>query len=92
MLGLIRGRSAGETNADPGPLMLPRFLLPLAPLASCFVSFSSAPGVEAVIGDPTIDGLAILDCGRADDGVLDGPSFGVLRADRRGVSSFEFEF
>lgn len=48
--------------------------------------------MEAVIGDPTIEGLATLEAGRADDGVLDGPNFGVLRADSRGVSSFELDF
>lgn len=47
--------------------------------------------MEAVIGDPITDGLAMLEDGLADEGVLDGPSFGVLRAVRRGVSSFEFD-
>lgn len=33
----------------------------------------------------------MLEDGLADDGVLDGPSLGVLRAVKRGVSSFAFD-
>ena len=86
MLGLIRGSMAGETPAEPLAAILLRFLLPLAPLLSSFLSFSSAPGVDTIIGEPLASGLA---SGLAEDGVLSGPSFGVLRADMRGVCSSE---
>ena len=86
MLGLIRGSIAGETVTEPPAITLPRFLLPLAPLVSGFLSFSNPPGVDAVIGESITDGLA---SGLAEDGVLSGPSLGVLRADMRGVCSSE---
>lgn len=89
MLGLILGRRAGDTRAEPLPLMLLLFLFALAPFTSDFLSFSSAPGVLAVMGEPTTDGLAMEEEGRADTGVLDGPSLGVLRAVSRGVSSVD---
>lgn len=80
ILGLIFGTSAGETSFEPLALMLPRFLFPLPFLLRI------AEGVLAVIGEP-MAGDCTADGGLADDGVLSGPSFGVLRADRRGVFS-----
>lgn len=79
ILGLILGRSAGLTKAEP---TLPRFL-PARP-----AGFSSGFLVLVVeLGDATalIEGLMVAE-GRTDpDGVLRGPSFGVLRAGNRGV-------
>lgn len=90
MLGLILGRSAGETILELLALTLPRFLLPLPPIASApFLSFKSAPGLEAVMGEPMIEGLAVAEGGLADAGVWLAPSFGVFLADRRGVFSVE---
>lgn len=89
MLGLILGRKAGDTRAEPLPLTLPLFLLPLVPFASDFLSLSRAPGVLAVKGEPATTGLAAEEEGRADTGVLAGPSFGVLRAVSRGVASVD---
>ena len=89
MLGLIFGRSAGETRFEPVPLTLLRFLAPLALLESDLLSLRMAPGVEAVMGDPTRDGLGTADCPLADAGVLEGPSLGVFRAVTRGVPSDE---
>lgn len=88
ILGLILGLSAGDTMAEPLVLTLPRFLLLRAPLAS-FLSFNKAAGVLAVMGENAVAGLADADAGRAEAGVLEGPSFGVLRAARRGVCSAE---
>lgn len=87
MLGLIFGTNAGETIFEPLVLILPRFLLPLPPLPS-FLSRKMTEGVVALIGDAAI-GDCIADPGRAEAGVLKGPSFGVFRADIRGVSSKE---
>lgn len=87
MLGLILGRRAGETRADPEPLMLPLFLLSRAPFEFGFLSFKRAPGVDALIGEPITNGLGIADGALADEGVLDAPSFGVFLAVARGVSS-----
>ena len=89
ILGLIRGRRAGETRCAAPVLPLPRFLVLRATLLSAFLSRSRAPGVEAIMGDANIEGLAIAELGRADEGVLSGPSLGVFRAARRGVSSPE---
>lgn len=88
MLGLTLGRKAGDARAEDVVQMLPRFLLvPRAPLAS-FLSFNRPAGVLAVIGD--IAGLPETDRGLPDEGVLIGPSLGVLReALRRGVCSCE---
>ena len=71
-------------------LTLPRFLLPLPPFASAaFLSLRSAPGVEAVIGEPMIEGLAVAEGGLAEAGVWLAPSLGVFLADSRGVLSVE---
>lgn len=86
MLGLIFGTRAGETSFVTDPLTLPRFLLVLPPLTS-FLSLRIAEGVPTAIGEPASDGLPTVEPGLADDGVLNGPSFGVLRADSRGVLS-----
>ena len=91
MLGLILGRSAGEAKLEPLPLTLPRFLAPFAALGSAFLSLSRLPGVVADIGDSIADGLATAEGGRAEEGVLSGPSFGVFRAVRRGVGSVDDE-
>jgi len=85
MLGLILGRRAGETRADPGPLILPLFLAFRIPLASGLRSFNKEPGVVAVIGEPTTEGLGMVPL--RDEGVLDGPSLGVFLEVARGVSS-----
>lgn len=87
MLGLIFGLMAGLIR---GPPILPRFRLPLAPGAgSIFRPFMDA-GVAAD-GELTaeMDGLELAELVRpkAERGVLFGPSFGVLRAERRGVAS-----
>jgi len=86
MLGLTLGRKAGDARAEDVVQMLPRFLLvPRAPFGS-FLSFKRPAGVLADIGD--IAGLPDTDKGLPDDGVLSGPSLGVLRdAVRRGVCS-----
>lgn len=79
MLGLILGRSAGLTKAEP---TLPRFL-PARP-----AGFNSNFLVlVAELGDATalMDGLIVAEGKTDPDGVLRGPSFGVLRADNRGV-------
>lgn len=83
MLGLIRGRSAGESMLPP-LLILPRFLA-LRMLLDSFRSLSDPSGVDAVMGDPTTDGLGATNL--ADEGVLRGPNLGVFRADRRAVPS-----
>ena len=82
----MRGLIAGDAIAEPVALALPRFLLLLLPLDSDLLSFSRLPGVLAPIGDAT-EGLSSADGGRVDDGVLSGPSLGVLRAEKRGVCS-----
>jgi len=86
MLGLIRGRSAGDGMFEVLALMLLRFLFIRPPLPSCARSFSRLPGVVADMGEVSPDGLARAD---ADDGVLMGPNFGVFLADMRGVCSVE---
>lgn len=79
MLGLIFGRSAGLTKAE---LTLPRFLPPRpAGLISDFL----AHVVELGDAMPLIEGLMDADGSIDPDGVLRGPSFGVLRAGMRGV-------
>ena len=80
ILGLILGTNAGETSFELLALILPRFLPFLPPLLRI------ADGVLAVIGEPAA-GESSAEEGLADDGVLAGPNFGVLRAERRGVSS-----
>ena len=86
MLGLILGLKAGETMLELLALALPRFLLPLPPFTSApFLSFRRTPGVEAVMGEPIRDGLAVAEGGIAEAGVWLGPSFGVFLADSRGV-------
>ena len=51
-----------------------------------FKSFRIADGVLTDIGEPAKAGLARAEPGRAEEaGVLKGPSFGVFRADNRGV-------
>lgn len=82
MLGLMRGRFF-----DALWLILPRFLFVLPPLPS-FLSFKITAGVVAEVAEdgPTA-GLGSADGGRALEGVLVASSFGVLRADRRGVSA-----
>jgi hypothetical protein len=90
ILGLTLGSRAGEASADEVVQTLPRFLLVPRPLLTSFLSFRSPAGVLAVMGE--IAGLPDIDRGRFDDGVLRGPSLGVLReADRRGVCSWELE-
>lgn len=88
ILGLILGLIAGESRvADVAPLF-PLFLLPRGPLLSDLLPFSKAAGVEAFVGEKAeILGLADADGRRAEDGVLSGPSLGVLRAETRGVFS-----
>lgn len=91
MLGLTFGRSAGETNAELVVLTLPRFLLVARLLLPSFFSFRRPAGVLAVIGDNACAGLLEADIGLL-DGVLNGPSLGVLRAGMsRGVGSCEFK-
>lgn len=77
MLGLIFGTRAGETSLELFALVLPRFLVPLPP----FLSVNIADGVLAAIGDPAIIGLPAAEPGLAEAGVLNGPSFGVFRAE-----------
>jgi hypothetical protein len=86
ILGLTLGSKAGDTNAEDVVHTLPRFLLvPRAPV-TFFLSFNRPAGVLAFMGESA--GLPDIDRGRPDDGVLRGPSLGVLReADRRGVCS-----
>ena len=84
ILGLIFGTSTGETSFELLALMLPRFLLPLP----AFVSFLStiAEGVLTAIGEAKV-GDSSAESDLVDVGVLNGPSFGVLRAEIRGVFS-----
>jgi len=91
MLGLIRGRSAGEAMFGVLALMLPRFLLVRPPLPSNALSFSRLPGVVADSGEATTEGLAKAEVGLVEDGVLSGPNFGVFLADIRGVCSVEVD-
>jgi hypothetical protein len=86
ILGLTLGSKAGDANAEDVVHTLPRFLLvPRAPVA-LFLSFNRPAGVLAFMGESA--GLPDIDRGRPDDGVLRGPSLGVLReAERRGVCS-----
>jgi len=86
MLGLIRGLNAGDNTTELAPT-LPRFLLLRLPLMSLFRSRRSAAGVLPVMGEAATEGLANAEPGLIDDGVSSGPSFGVLRAERRGVCS-----
>ena len=46
-----------------------------------------AEGVLAGIGDSAMTGLSTADAGLAEEGVLSGPIFGVLRAEILGVLS-----
>ena len=90
ILGLTLGSIAGDASADEVVQMLPRFLLEPRPLLTSFLSFRRPAGVLAVMGESA--GLPAIDRGRLDDGVLSGPSLGVLReAERRGVCSCESE-
>ena len=82
ILGLIFGTRAGDTSLELFALMLPRFLLPLTPFESLLSKI--AEGVPTFIGDPSV-GESIAEPGRAEVGVLSGPSLGVLRAVSRGV-------
>lgn len=77
MLGLMRGRSAGDTIALPLPLPLARLVVDRDERPFAFLSFSRPEGVLAEAGDGIILGLS---SGRADKGVLRGPSFGVFLA------------
>ena len=64
--------------------MLPRFL-PLRLLLPSFLSLNIPAGVLADMGEPTMDGLARADVGLNEEGVLDGPSLGVLQIGRAHV-------
>jgi hypothetical protein len=88
MLGLMRGRRAGETKAEGVPLMLARFVPPLPDLLPALL-LSNAPGVDAVIGEAAIDGLGAADIGKAVRGVPEAANLGVLRAASRGVPPVE---
>lgn len=83
MLGDIFGRMAGE--AVPLGAILARFLF-LFVVESERLWWRRLPGVFPDMGEPAV-GLAIAEGNMADEGVLEGPIFGVLRADWRGVPS-----
>ncbi len=85
ILGEILGSKAGLTKVE---VTLFRFLDKRADFGSTFLF---VPGKNAgLVGELTALSIGLgngfPDCAEAPDGVCDGPSFGVFRADNLGVS------
>lgn len=77
MLGLIFGLIAGLII---GPPILPRFLILLGAAFGSSLRPVKDEGVAAMAGDARVEMQGL------DETVLEGPSFGVLRAVKRGVA------
>lgn len=83
MLGEILGLSAGLTSVEL-VLFLFLFIRPL--LESAFLPpLTAKPGLVGEVRALSV-GLGFPESAALADGVLNGPSFGVLRAGMRGVS------